>query len=455
MDIFSGFILGFEQILSVSGVITLVLGVLLGIMAGATPGISPAMAVALLVPFSFGMEPATAFILFVAVYQAANYGGSITAIVINTPGTASSAVTAIDGHELTKKGKVGKALSSALCSSVFGGIVGAIILILFSVPASIIAVKFGPLEYLILALFGILTVILFAGKSKLKSFIAVILGMLLATIGIDSFTGQSRFTFGLVDLLDGVSLIPAMIGLFALAEVFIPKEKNNKNIEIILEKSEPVLFYLKYYITQIKSSLIGTFIGILPGAGATVASFISYAEAKRVSKKKENFGSGEVEGIVASEAANSSSVGGALIPLLALGIPGSATDAVLLGALTLHGLVAGPALFQKAPEVVYGIFISVLLANLLILIFGKLFNKVWVNISKVNSSFLSLVIVLLCVLGSYSLKNSIFDCYLCIAFGLIGVVLKKYKVPLAAVILGLVLGSIVEENLRRIFLIYP
>lgn len=447
------FLQGLEQVASLYGVLAIISGVIIGIFAGAIPGISPSMAVALLVPFSFGMDPAVAFILFVAVYQAANYGGSVTAITINAPGTASAVVTAIEGYEMQKKGRGAEALAAALCSSVVGGIIGALVLMLFAIPSASFAVKFGPLHYFLLTTFGILTVIVFAGNKKTEATSAVLLGMLFATVGMDNFTGVPRFTFGIDDLLDGIDLIPAMIGLFALAEVFDMLKRGRIDLPQASATTVRILDYLKYKGLQLKSAIIGTIIGVLPGAGATVASFISYNEAKR-KNKNGNFSSGEVEGIIASEAANSASVGGALIPLMALGIPGSATDAVLLGALTLHGLVAGPALFSKSPEIVYSIFISVLLANFVILFVGKALNKLWVKITGINQKVLAVLIIFLCIFGSYSLHNSGFDVYLCFAFGLLGIILKKYDLPAAALILGLVLGGIMEANFRRMIILY-
>ena len=448
-----GFLVGLETVFNLHGVSMTVLGVILGIAIGATPGLSPAMGVALLVPFTYGMDPAFAFILFVAAYQAANYGGSITAIAVNAPGTPASAVTAIDGYQLTKEGKAGLALGTAVLSSTVGGLIGAVILILLALPIAKVALKFGPAEYFALAVFGLTTVIAFAKGKLFRTGVGVLLGLFLAYVGMDPFTGEERYTFGVDELFDGVPFLPVMIGLFALAEIFtqIGSSKGLRSDSIALFSSAIPGRELSNKIKRsiLKSSLIGTFIGVIPGAGATIASFISYGQAQRSSKEQDKFGKGSVEGIAASEAANSSSVGGALIPLLSLGVPGSATDAVLLGALTLHGLVAGPELFQSNPELVYGIFVTVLLANVAILLFGILGNKLWLMVIKIPKSLLFSLVVSICILGSYTTRNSLFDCWLCLAFGVLGMLFKRIGILPAGIVLGLVLGDMVEMNFRR------
>jgi len=450
------FLLGVESLIIPFNFLILIIGVVVGIIIGATPGLSPAMGVALLIPFTYELESIPAFILFIAAYQSSNYGGSITAITINAPGTPSSAVTAIDGYELTKKGKYKLALNSALKASVFGGLVGALILILFAIPVAKYAVYLGSAEYFGLALFGLTSVVAF-GKKPLKALFAICLGLILSTIGIDRISGEERFTFGSIDFYDGFSLIPVMIGLFALGEVFYKLEQDSNKIKVkkVIENitSETKIKIKNYMSVLVNSSLIGTFIGIIPGAGSTIASFISYGRASKKSENKEEFGKGSVEGICASESANSSSVGGALIPLLSLGIPGSATDAVLLGALSLHSLVPGPELFSANADLVYSIFIALFLANIFIYFFGSIGNKVWIKISKIPYHILAPIIILLCITGTYTLKSSIFDCYICLFFGLVGWIFKKFDYPSAAVVLGLVLGIMLEDNLRRSLMI--
>ena len=346
---------GLTYVLGVVPILTIILGVSMGIIAGATPGLSPSMGVALLVPFTYTMPPTLALILLVSIYIAANYGGSITAVTINAPGTPSSVVTSFDGYPLTKKGKPGMALGVSLVASTVGGIIGTLILILFSGPLAKVALDFHPAEYFALAIFGLSTVASLGGKNWIKAFIAAMFGLLLNTIGIDPISGVSRFTFGLSFLYDGFALIPALIGLFALSEIFKQLEHGNLSSRGATDSTQewPTIgTYWRLKITILRSSLIGTIIGIFPGAGATIAAFISYDVSKRFSKKPDEFGKGSLEGVAAAEGANSSSVGGALIPLLTLGIPGSASTAVLIGALMIHDLTPGPLLFKSNPEII-------------------------------------------------------------------------------------------------------
>ena len=450
--------IGLEAVLSLHSLLMLVLGVVLGIMIGATPGLSPSMGVALLVPVSYGMDPLPAFMLFVAAYQAANYGGSITAIAVNAPGTPASVVTALDGYKLTQDGKAGLALSTAATASAFGGFVGALVLILFAIPIAQVGLLFGPAEYFWLAILGLCTVVGLGGNDWLKALVGVGVGLVVATIGLDPFTGTERFTFGVPELFDGIPFIPAMIGLFALGEILFQLEgdienqverPNSRFFDFLPDFMQ--LWRLKW--VALKSSIIGTLIGIIPGAGATIASFISYSEAQRSSKEREKFENGAIEGVTASEAANSSSVGGALVPLLALGIPGSATDAVLLGALALHGLVAGPELFQTRPDIAYGIFVCLLLANLLIFVFGLLGNSIWLRVITIPRSLLYPFIIVLCLVGSYTLKSSLIDSWICLVFGVLGWAFKRHGYKPAPIVLGLVLGPMIETNFRRALLI--
>jgi putative tricarboxylic transport membrane protein len=400
------------------------------------------------------MDPVLAFIFFVAIYQAANYGGSITAVAINAPGTPSAVVTAIDGYALTKQGRAKDALTTAVVCSAVGGVFGALVLLFIAAPMAAFGLKFGPCEYFSLAVLGLATVVGFAGKNKCKAAIAILLGLLLSFVGVDLVSGDERFSFGVIDLFDGFSFIPLMIGLFALGEIFSQLEVGlTKQRTTDISNSQSSLGVLDIFFqlkgTIFRSSCIGTAIGVVPGAGATIAAFLSYGQERRRSKEPETFGNGALEGVAASESANSSSVGGALIPLLALGVPGSATDAVLLGALTLHGLAPGPGLFTSSPDLVYGIFVSVFFANLLILLFGLLGNRAWLKVIDIPSTYLFPLVIATCVLGSYTLKNSLFDSWVCIVAGVVGWLLKKGSYQPAAVVLGLVLGDMLETNLRR------
>jgi len=452
MELFGNLGAAFVALLDWQTMLVMLVGCIVGILGGATPGISPATAVALLVPFSYAMDARLALILLVCIYQGANYGGSITAVLINSPGTPAAAATCFDGYPLTQQGKAGKGLGTALLASCIGGIFGAIILIFFCVPLARAALKFSPAAYFGLAIFGLATIASMGGGSVVKAIVAVLIGLLIKTIGLDPVSGIYRFTFGSDLLYDGFSVIPALLGLFALSVVFERVEKWT-GLDRTLDKidSKLISFQELWKIKRVifQSSIVGTIIGIFPGAGSTIASFVSYDMAKRTSREPEKFGKGALEGVAASEAANSSSVGGALIPLLALGIPGSAADAVLIGAFILHDLVPGPLLFRDHPVIVYGIFASVLAANLTVLLIGLYGNRIFIKMVSVSDAVLYPFILVVAVIGTYSVSGSLFDVGSCIGFGILGWILKRYGYPPAPVVLGIVLGNLIEYNFRR------
>ncbi len=455
MEIFSELLNGFSVIAGFGPLLIILAGVMMGILVGVLPGLSPAMGVALLVPFSYGMSPLNAMILLVAVYSAANYGGTITAIAINTPGTPSAIVSTFDGYPLTKQGKPGRALGASVMASVVGGFMGTIILVFFSVPLAKAALTFGPPEYFALAIFGLTIISSLSTGNYIKAFIATLIGLLLNTIGMDPFTGYLRFTFGFAELADGFSFIPALIGLFALSEIFLSIERSVTTKEVLKKVSGRMprlkeMWRIKRIVLQ--SSFIGTVIGVVPGAGATIAAFIAYNEAKRSSKNKEEFGKGALEGVAASGAATSGSVGGALVPLLTLGIPGSAATAVLIGALMLHGLTPGPELFKDKSTIVFGIFASLFVAYFFMLFLGIIGNQLWIKIISAPKALLNPAILAIAFIGSYAVGNSMFDVWACLGFGVLGWLLRRYDFPTAPVILGLILGFLAETNFRRALL---
>ncbi|MHC4179755.1 MAG: tripartite tricarboxylate transporter permease [Planctomycetota bacterium] len=452
MELVDNLVFGFGTLMGWKPILIIAMGVVVGILVGAMPGLSPSTGVALLVPFSYTMSPALAVILLVSIYIASNYGGSITAVLINTPGTPAAAATALDGYPLTARGEAGKGLGMSLIASTVGGMFGTIILIAFAVPLARLAIGFHPADYFALAIFGLTTVGSLGGGNVAKAMVAVLAGLLMNTVGLDPISGVSRFTFGIDELYDGFSLIPALIGLFALSVVFSALEKGQLGKRVVESVSGrfptiPESFKVKYTIAR--SSVLGTIIGIFPGAGATIASFISYNLAQRTSKEPETFGKGAMDGVAASEAANSSSVGGALIPLLALGIPGSATDAVLIGALQLHDITPGPLLFETNPEIVYGIFASLLIANVVMLALGIFGVRIFAKVVEVPTSVLYPMILVIALIGSFAVRGSFFDVGACFAFGVVGWIFKRYGYPVAPVVLGIVLGGLLEENFRR------
>ena len=408
-----------------------------------------------MLPATFGMDPMSALVLLTAVYLSSNYGGSITAIAINTPGTPGAVATTFDGYELTKQGKPLHALLTSLTSSTVGGLVGTVILILFSIPLAKLALSFESYEYFALGVFGMTIISSLAGNNPAKGFISSIMGLLLVTIGFDTQLPFSRFNLNTSELADGIEFIPALIGLFALGEIFfsiehfsdLNKDKLNNKTSLKNQKL-PLIELWKLKFLMLRSSVIGTLIGVIPGAGGTIATFIAYNDAKNSSKNPEKFGKGSLEGVAAPEAANNGSVGGALVPLLTLGIPGSASTAVLIGALMIHKLNPGPELFEKEPGIVYGLFISLFIANIVMLAVGLLGNKLWVKIIAAPKKLLYPIIIALSFIGSYFIQNSLFDVGTCIAFGIFGWLLKRGGFPTAPVILGLILGNMIEENLR-------
>lgn len=452
----SNFLAGLVNIMEPFNLFILAAGVFLGLLSGATPGVSGLMAVVLLIPLTYGMEADSAFLLLSAVYAASVFSGSISAILFRTPGAPEAVATTLDGYELTKQGRASEALGISVFSSATGGLIGSLILMFVAPQLAKFALKFGPVEYFALAMVGLSVITVLGANNLLKALLAGLFGLFLATIGIDAMTGVPRFTFGVGGLMSGIDFIPVLIGLFAISEVlrrfmedFTVKQQVGK-----ITSTLPGLSTIKrLWITIGRSSLLGTIIGILPGIGATTASMVSYSEAVRWAKDKDKFGKGAEEGIAAPESANNAAANGAMVPLLALGIPGSATTAVLLGAFILHGIRPGPLLFTEQPVLVMTLFIGLFLSNFLILAMAKPFIKMFSNVIRIPYSILGTLILMLCIIGSYALRNNMLDVWLTLIFGLVGYVMEKYKYPLAPVILGLVLGGMAEQELRRALII--
>ena len=448
-------LLGFSTIATLPVVAAIFAGVLIGILCGVLPGLSASTTVALMVPFTFGMDPVVAVALLVSVYMAGEYGGSITAIAIGTPGTPAAAATMLDGYELTKQGKPGLALTTSVVASSIGGMVGVIVLFAFSEPLARFALSFGAPEYFALAVFGLTIIASLSSDNLLKGFLIMFLGLFLKTIGLDGFTGEERYTFGIPKLMDGLSFIPALIGLFAMASVFYGVEEDLRRSERVslsfaMPRLRKLLGMWKVYL---HASVLGSIIGVLPGAGATITSFICYNEVRRFSKNKDEFGKGALEGVAAPEAGNNAVVGGSMVPLLTLGIPGSATTAVLLGALMLHNIQPGPLLFQTNGEIVYGVFAALLGACFAQLFFGLIGVPLWIRVISAPRPLLLSVIGVISVVGSYGYNNSIVDVWVMFGFGLLGYILRKLDFPITPIILALVLGGILEENFRRALIV--
>ncbi|MDQ0861791.1 tripartite tricarboxylate transporter permease [Bacillus sp. V2I10] len=435
-------------------------GVLIGTAVGVLPGIGPMSGVALLIPVTASMtgglppeQAATsAIILLAGVYYGAMYGGSTTSILLNTPGESSSVVTTLDGYQMAKNGRAGSALSIAAIGSFFAGIVTLVALILLAKPLSSIAIKFGPAEYFSLMLLGIAAVSGLAGKSVTKALIMTITGLLLATIGVDNVSGVARFTFDFPWLYQGIEFLTIAVGLFALGEVFKTiLEKEGEDAEIAkINNIFPSKEEMKESAGPIaRGSLLGFFIGILPGAGATLASFFSYMMEKKISKDPSKFGKGAIAGVAAPESANNAASGGAMIPLLTLGIPGSGTTAILMGALMMYNIQPGPLLFEDHPQVAWGLIASMFIGNIMLLALNMPLVKVFAKIIQTPKKYLIPLIIAISIFGVYAVQVSVYDLLLLLACGVLGYFLSKNDYPIAPLVLGLVLGPMIENNMRR------
>ena len=444
---------GFVNVLAPMNLIMMVLGVTIGVVIGCMPGLSAAMGVALLLPLTFGMHAETGMIMLGGIYCGAIFGGSISAILIHTPGTPASAATAIDGYQLTLQGKAGKALGTACIASFFGGLLSCISIYFFAPPLAELAMKFGSPEYFWLALFGLTIIAGVTTGSMVKGLMSGAFGLILSTIGMDPMEGVERYMFGVDALYNGISVTCALIGLFSMSQVFILVEKAIKERGLIVEFEDTVLLKWKEIKqispTVIRSWLIGNIIGILPGAGASIACFLGYNEARRFSKHPEEFGHGSIEGIAGSEAANNAVTGGSLIPTLTLGIPGESVTAVLMGGLIIQGLQPGPELFTKYAPMTYTFFAGFVITQFCMLLIGLGGCRLFAHISRLSDAILIPCVFILCVVGSFAINNSFTDVFIMLLFGAIGYLMRKLDLNTAAVVLALILGPIGERGLRR------
>ena len=432
-------------------------GVLIGVVVGALPGLSSPMAIALLIPFTIQLEPVPAIAMMAALYCAGTFGGSITAILINAPGAPPAVATALDGYPMAKNGEPGRALGIATMSSVTGGIISLLVFIVAAPALASVALEFGPQEYFALAVFALSMLASMSGKSSIRNMISGFVGVLIGTIGIHLTTGVERFTFGFSELDEGISFIPVLIGLFAMGEMLSQSQTLNKYVERIQAKAMrlPTMAELKSLRgTILRSSGIGTFIGILPAEGSTVAAIIGYNEAKRFSKTPEKFGTGHAEGIAGPEAANNAAAGGAMVPTLALGIPGSGSTALILAALIMHGLRPGPYLLNETPEFLYAIFIAMLFANLAFLGIGLVGAKFFSMITFIPKQFLWPAVFVFSMIGAYSGSSSFIDVWVMMGFGIIGFFMNRHGFSAAPLVMGLILGAMVEETFSQSMIIY-
>ena len=423
-----------------------------GILVGALPGLNATNGVALLLPFTITMEPIAAIAVLTTIYCAATFAGAITAILINTPGTSASATTCLDGYPLAQRGEAGRALGMAAVSSTIGGIISVLCLMAAAPLLAGAAYKFAPPEYFALTVFGLSMLASIGEESSIKSIMSGAFGVLLATVGIDLLTTVERFTFGMNELTEGIGFVPVMIGVFGIAELLtqagklgIVRERITLRAIQLPSKAD----YEKTWKAILRSSGIGTFIGILPAEGATIASMIGYNEAKRWSKTPEEFGKGSIEGIAGSEAANNSATGGAMVPTLALGIPGSPTAAVILAGLMVHGLRPGPTMFTEQSTFVFAIFWSMLLVNVLFFFVGLYGARIFARATLIPLTILWPMVFLFSMVGAYALDQSIIDVWIALIFGVIGYLMKRYGFSVVSLAIGLILGGMLEKRLGQ------
>ncbi len=443
------------QAFAPANLLAMVAGVVVGLVIGALPGLTANLGVALLLPVTFSMDATAAILLLMSVYTAAIYGGSFTAILLHTPGTSASAATAIDGFVLTQRGEANKAIRIATFASVVGGLASGIALLAFAPPLSRLALEFGPAEYFMLAIFGLTAVGTLSTGNMIKGLMAGAAGLLLSTVGLDTESGFPRYTFGAFALQSGVSFVPAAIGLFSLSQALLMCEEANRTIQRVAATFGRWCFLptrdeiREIRATVVRSSLLGILVGILPGAGADIGSWVSYNEAKRFARDKSQFGNGSIVGIAASESGNNAVTGSSLIPLLTLSIPGSTTAAIFLGALILHDLQPGRALFEEHGQVLYTAMVGFLLANLVMGIVGMALGRFTTHVARLPNAVVIPVIFILSIVGSYSLGTDLSDVYTMMAFGLLGYFMRKAGFHPAPLILGLILGPIAETGFRQ------
>jgi len=452
MDIFSGLLSGFQIVFQPVNFLYCFVGVFIGTLIGVLPGIGPTGAMAMLLPTTFGLSPVSSLIMLAGIFYGAQYGGSTTSILVNIPGEASSIVTCLDGYQMARQGRAGPALGIAAFGSLIGGTFSVIGLMFLALPLAEIAVAFGPPEYFsLICLTMILSVYLSRG-SLIKSFIMIITGLILSTVGMDPISGKTRFTFGCGTLIDGIGLVPVAMGLFGVSEVLMNLEESLERV-IFKAKIKNLLPDLQDWKKStgpiIRGTLLGFPLGILPGGGAIIASFVSYSVEKRISRNPERFGQGTIEGVAGPETANNAAAGGSFIPLLALGIPSNVVMAILMGALIISGITPGPLMIKQHPDVFWGVIASMYLGNVILLLLNLPLIGLWVKLLKVPYRILMPLILLFCVIGSYSLNNNVVEVVIMIIFGIAGYILRKFEFEAAPLMVAFILGPIWENSWRQ------
>jgi putative tricarboxylic transport membrane protein len=448
-------ILGYDllNLFTLTNLLCILLGTVVGMVFGALPGLGTVIAVALLLPVTFTLPPLAGILMLLATYQAGEYGGSISAILLGVPGTPQAAASVLDGNAMAVNNSPGKALSYSLVSSSVGGLFGGFVLIFISIPLANFALNFGSPEYFLIGVIGLMTVGLLSGKDKVKSMISVMIGLMAGTVGVDTLTGISRGTFDQPELMDGINLVAFLVGMFAISELFIMISKGLNTVNVTDQKNLKTGLSFKEYKGIAKPTLVGSVIGaitgILPGIGGGASCWFAYAAMRKISKKPELFGKGSPEGIAAPESSNNASAGGALVPFLALGIPGSAAIAVIMGAFIMHGIQPGPNVFETDQDLINGIFYGFLITTVFMYLIGRLLTPLFSRILMVPNSFLVSIVLVMCLIGVYASKSSFFDLWLALGIGVAFYFLKRLDYSIPSVIIAYVLAPIIEENFRR------
>jgi putative tricarboxylic transport membrane protein len=441
---------GFAAALTPGNLTFALIGCVLGTLIGVLPGVGPAAGTAILIPITFNLDPTGAIIMLAAIYYGAMYGGTITSVLINVPGEAASVITCIDGHEMAKRGRAGTALGIAAIGSFIGGMIAATALVIVATPLSRLALSFGPPEFFALMLVGLCLVTSLSGRSVFAGILMTVCGLLLALVGIDPVRGAPRFTFGITELYDGIGFIPVVMGLFGIGEILATAEKPMRQLVATkLTNLLPTRDEWRRSLGAIaRGTGLGFFLGLIPGVGAIIPTFMAYILEKRVSKTPQQFGQGAIEGVAGPETANNAYANASMVPLLTLGIPSSPTIAVLMGAFIVNGLTPGPFLFQERPDLVWAVIASFFIGNVILLILNLPLVGLWAKLLEVPFHYIAVGTLLFCIVGAYSINQSVFHVWVMLIFGVIGYILRKLDFPLAPAVLGLILGPMLEKSLR-------
>ena len=452
MDIVSGFINGLSIAVEPINLLYCLIGALIGTLVGVLPGIGSIAAVAMLLPITFYLPPTTALIMLAGIYYGAQYGSSTTAILVNLPGENSSIVTCLDGHQMARQGRAGPALAVSALASLFAGVFATFFIALFAPPLAEFALLFGPAEYFSLMILGLLAAIVLAQGSVLKALGMIVLGLVLASVGTDVESGALRMTFGIPALSDGIGIVPIAMGLFGIGEII--KNLENPEYRTVLPGKIMNLWpsrddFRRCWFVVLRSTTLGSVLGLLPGGGSVLSSFVAYSVEKRISSEPERFGRGAIEGVAAPEAANNAGAQTSFIPLLTLGIPSNGVIALMAGAMMIHGVQPGPQLMTKNPEIFWGLIASMLIGNIMLVIINLPLIRIWVQLLKVPYHLFYPMILVFCCIGVYALNSSVFEVLLLVLFGILGYAFIKWRCEPAPLLLAFVLGPMVEENFRR------